>query len=213
MAITFLSFAAFAQQVQRADFDITDYKMDVQILPDDNKLNATVDVYFTPRRKPEHVTFELNGSIKIDSITRINGVSRGATASRRKRQNPPSGKNQFAGSNFRAGSGRRFGSWVRMSGLISAIWSAANAPVALRFKYSGILTSAQGGPLLTKRLAYVGSRDGYLMYAARWFPFHDYAADRATTDITISVPSGFQIVGYSDTPVTNSGRKISFCPY
>ncbi len=210
LAITFLSFAAFAQQAQRADYDITDYKMDVQILPDDNKLNATVDVYFTPRAETRTVNFELNGSIKVDSITRINGAST-ATAT------VPTGKGKSAvpvktslpevtfvqdqvgvsdlGPNVR----------VDLGDVV-----AANTPVALRFKYSGILTSAQGGPLLTKRLAYIGSGDGYLMYAARWFPFHDYAADRATSDITISVPSGFQIVGYSDAPVTNAGGKYHF---
>ena len=63
---------------------------------------------------------------------------------------------------------------------------------------------------MTKRLAYVGSGDGYLMYAARWFPFHDYAADRATSDITVSIPNGFQVVGYSDAPVTNAGGKYRF---
>src|SRR5260370_542118 len=39
------------------------------------------------------------------------------------------------------------------------------------------------------------------MYAARWFPFHDYAADRATSDITIIVPTGVQVGGISDDPV------------
>jgi aminopeptidase N len=73
-----------------------------------------------------------------------------------------------------------------------------------------VLTTAQGGPLLTKRLAYVGSRDGYLMYAARWFPFHDYAADLATSDITITIPAGFNVVGYSDAPATAAGGKYRF---
>jgi aminopeptidase N len=36
------------------------------------------------------------------------------------------------------------------------------------------------------------------MYASRWFPFHDYAADRATSDITFIVPSGLQVAGTSD---------------
>jgi hypothetical protein len=40
------------------------------------------------------------------------------------------------------------------------------------------------------------------MYAARWFPFHDYAVDRATSDITIIVPTGLQVAGTSDEPVT-----------
>ena len=78
---------------------------------------------------------------------------------------------------------------------------AAGTPVTLRFKYSGVLVSAEGGPLLTKRLAYVGANNGYLMYAARWFPFHDYAADRATSDITVIVPTGMQVGGISDEPV------------
>ena len=39
------------------------------------------------------------------------------------------------------------------------------------------------------------------MYASRWFPFHDYAADRATSDITVIVPTGMQVGGISDEPV------------
>jgi aminopeptidase N len=83
-------------------------------------------------------------------------------------------------------------------------------PVTLRFKYSGILNSPQGGPLLNKRLASVGANDGYLMYAARWFPFHEYAADQATSDISISIPGGYQIVGFSDAPVTQTAGKSRF---
>jgi aminopeptidase N len=40
------------------------------------------------------------------------------------------------------------------------------------------------------------------MYASRWFPFHDYAADRATSDITLVVPSGLQVAGTSDDPIS-----------
>jgi aminopeptidase N len=83
-------------------------------------------------------------------------------------------------------------------------------PVTLRFKYSGVLNTANGGPLLSKRLAYIGDSQGYLMYAARWFPFHDYAADLATADITLNVPGGFQVVGFSDTPVSGTGGKQRF---
>ena len=109
LALTFLSLAAIAQQVQRPDFDITDYKMDVQILPDDNKLNATVDVYFTPRSETRSVTFELNGSIKVESITRINAGSAPPPTSAPAKGKTATGQNEFAGSDFRAGSGRRLG--------------------------------------------------------------------------------------------------------
>src|SRR5437763_1755901 len=83
----------------------------------------------------------------------------------------------------------------------------AGQPVTLHFRYYGALITPEGGPLATKRLAYVGPEGSYLMYAARWFPFHDYAADRATADITIIVPTGIQVAGTSDDPVTPQVSK------
>jgi aminopeptidase N len=77
----------------------------------------------------------------------------------------------------------------------------AGQAVTIRIRWSGALVSPEGGPLASKRLAYVGTEGSYLMYAARWFPFHDYAADRATSDITIIVPTGVQVGGISDEPV------------
>ncbi|MEJ7708667.1 MAG: hypothetical protein WKF84_02140 [Pyrinomonadaceae bacterium] len=77
-------------------------------------------------------------------------------------------------------------------------------PVTLRFRWGGALVTPEGGPLPTKRLAYVGSDGSYLMYAARWYPFHDYAADRATADITVIAPAGLQVAGSGDEPPTQS---------
>src|SRR4029434_121856 len=77
----------------------------------------------------------------------------------------------------------------------------ANQPVTIRIRWGGALTSPDGGPLANKRLAYVGNEGSYLMYASRWFPFHDYAADRATSDITLVVPAGLQVAGTSDDPI------------
>ncbi|MBA3768567.1 MAG: tetratricopeptide repeat protein, partial [Acidobacteria bacterium] len=91
----------------------------------------------------------------------------------------------------------------------------AGQSVTLHFRWSGALVSPEGGPLATKRLAYVGEDGSYLMYAARWFPFHDYAADRATADITVIVPTGVQVAGSSDEPViqqpgTNGTTRYRF---
>lgn len=73
-------------------------------------------------------------------------------------------------------------------------------PVTLAFEYEGALESAQGGPIAT-RLAYVGDAGSYLFYAARWFPFHEYAADRATYEIHLKVPKDIMVAGYSEQPV------------
>jgi aminopeptidase N len=208
LAACVLAAGAVAQQVKRAEFDVTGYVIDAQLSPDDNKLTATADVTFTPQEDTRNVTFELNGSLKVDSITRVGGgasPAAGAKPARPAATNPAAGgtvtfvQDQVGVSDL--------GPSVRLDLGDTAV---KGAPVTLRFKYSGVLNTPSGGPLLNKRLAFVGDDQGYLMYAARWFPFHNYAADFATSDITISVPSGLQIVGFSDQPVAATGGKFRF---
>ena len=47
------------------------------------------------------------------------------------------------------------------------------------------------------------------MYAARWFPFHDYAADRATTDITITLPAVFRSSATAMRPLRRRAENIA----
>jgi aminopeptidase N len=209
-AVIFLSgFSVLAQQVQRAPFDVTNYRIDAQLNPSENQLQAVADVTFTPQAETRTVAFELNGSLKIESIARVgSGATTAPTTTTKSKTPAPStaSPSQITFVQDQVGVSD-LGPSVKID-LGEAI--PANAPVTLRFRYSGVLATPEGGPLLTKRLAYVGDKNGYLMYAARWFPFHNYAADRATSDITISLPSGFQLVGFSDTPVGASGGKYRF---
>ena len=211
IVLTVLSISGFAQQVKRTPFDVTNYVMDVTLVPSERRLNATVDVAFTPLEDTRSVAFELNGSLKIDSITRVGSGSMPAASTPKSGTKPlpkpaatPQGGITFV--QDQAGVSD-IGPSVRID-LGDTV--AKGTPVVLRFKYSGILDTASGGPLLNKRLAYIGDPNGYLMYAARWFPFHDYAADRATSDITITLPQGLQLVGYSDSPVATTGNKFRF---
>jgi aminopeptidase N len=206
LAICLFSFASAAQKVQRAAFDVTNYRMDVTLVPSENKLNATVDVNFTPLEDTRTVSFELNGSLKIESITRQSSSTPVQTG-RNLKTAPAAPQNQITFVQDQTGVSD-LGPSVRID-LGETV--TKGTPVSLRFRYSGVLTTPAGGPLLTKRLASVGDKDGYLLYAARWFPFHDYAADQATSDITLSLPSGFQVVGFSDgAAVSNAGGKYHF---
>lgn len=159
-------------------YDITNYRIEAQIIPDQHMLRAGADITFVPLDATRSVVFELNGSLHVESIE--------------KDGKPLTGYVQDA-----VGVGA-LGPSVRID-LGSVV--PANQPVMLRVRWSGALISPEGGPLATKRLAYVGSEGSYLMYASRWFPFHDYAADRATSDITLIVPAGLQVAGTSDDPV------------
>lgn len=200
--------SVLAQQVKRTEFDVQSYTIDAQLAPDDNKLTATTDVTFTLLEDARNVTFELNGSLKLDSITRSLASTAVPTGQRTPRTaaaaTPAAGGITFVQDQVGVSD---LGPSVRID---FGDTLTKGTVVTLRFKYSGILNSPSGGPLLTKRLAYVGEDQGYLMYAARWFPFHNYASDFATSDITLSVPGGMQVVGFSDTPVTSAGGKFRF---
>jgi tetratricopeptide (TPR) repeat protein len=206
LCLALFSVAAFAQQVKRPSFDVTNYQIDVALAPSENRLNATVDVNFIPLEDTRSVTFELNGSLKVESITRANGNLISTPATKSKTPVVAIAAPQVTFIQDQVGVSD-LGPSVKVD-LGETI--TKGTPLTLRFKYSGILNSPQGGPLLNKRLASVGANDGYLMYAARWFPFHEYAADQATSDISISVPGGYQIVGFSDGPVTQTGGKSRF---
>ncbi len=201
---------ALAQQTRRTPFDVTNYKIDVELSPIDNKLTATSDVTFTPLEDARSIAFELNGSLKVDSITR---VAAGAALP------APTGRTQ-ARTTSPVATGQPQITFVQDQVGVSDIGPnvridlgenvTKGTPLTLRFKYSGILNTPAGGPLLNKRLAFVGAAEGYLMYAARWFPFHDYAADLATADISVAIPAGLQVVGPSDGPVTLTAGKYRF---
>lgn len=205
--LTLFSVSAFAQQAKRPGFDVTSYRMEVEIAPVENKLSATVDVNFVPFEDTRSVAFELNGSLKIDTITRQNAAPVPVQpAPRNQPKSAPPQQPQVTFVQDQVGVSD-LGPGVRID-LGDTV--TKGTPVTLRFKYSGVLNTPSGGPLLNKRLANIGSGQGYLMYAARWFPFHDYAADLSTADIMVSIPSGLQVVGTSDTPVTSAGGKFRF---
>ncbi|MGI9106566.1 MAG: M1 family aminopeptidase [Pyrinomonadaceae bacterium] len=184
-ALAFASAASVAAQTQppggRPRFDVTHYRIEAELRPAEHLLRATGDVTFTPLDATRSVVFELNGALKVEGIER-NGKPLTNFVQ------DPAGLESI-GPNVR----------VDLGEVVQP-----NTPVTLRFRWSGALVTAEGGPLVTRRLAYVGEQGSYLMYAARWFPFHDYAADRATADITVIVPTGIQVAGSSDDPPTQS---------
>ncbi len=167
-----------APQQAASRFDVTNYRIEAQIIPDQNLLRAGADITLVPLESTRSVVFELNGSLKVETIEKDGTALTGIVQD-------PIGIGAL-GPNVRIDLGQVV---------------PANLPITLRVRWSGALISPEGGPLATRRLAYVGNEGSYLMYASRWFPFHDYAADRATSDITLIVPAGLTVAGTSDDPV------------
>jgi aminopeptidase N len=182
--LSLLASSALAQPAAGSRYDVTNYRIEAQLNPDEHTLRAGADITLVPQDATRSIVFELNGSLHVDGVEKDGKALTG-----------------FVQDQVGAGA---LGPNVRID-LGQVV--PANQPVTVRIRWSGALTSPEGGPLATKRLAYVGTEGSYLMYASRWFPFHDYAADRATADITIIVPTGMQVGGISDEPVNPQPDK------
>ena len=196
---------------QSTRFDTRHYVIDAKISPDSNTLEATAEVTFTPLKETRSVTFELNGALAVDKVEFVSlKQSTGNRVGESLIDAPPALpldlKPEVTFVQDRVGVGV-LGPSIRVD-LGQKVPKGTD--VTLKFTYKGVLETAEGGPLLTKRLAYVGPNEGYLMYAARWFPFNEYAADRATSEITVSVPDSYSLVGVSDEPVTKVDGKQRF---
>jgi tetratricopeptide (TPR) repeat protein len=212
-------------QESNVTIDVQHYVIDAQLVPSEQLLRARTDVVFVPSAETRSAVFELNGSLQVKRISRLSGPAVANTTPAAPAKAAAQKKNQSAGqqsgqsnSSAPAGiTGVQAQSQPGQAGELQFIQDNRESmnvrvdlgtvvpkgrPVTLRFEYEGALESAQGGPIQTARLAYVGEQVSYLFYASRWFPFNNYAADRATYDIKVTVPKGFIAVGYSESPVS-----------
>ncbi len=209
------------QDKDAANIDVQNYKIDAELVPTQQLLRARTEVTFAPLTDTRSVIFELNGALTIKSITLKDGVvvaavpatpaanaltpvsTRGKQkpAPRSKTAEPATGAPQSgatpAALQFIQDQRENMNVRIDLGGM-----AHKGQPVTLVFEYEGALESPQGGPIQNARLAYVGEQGSYLMYAARWFPFHDYAADRATSTISLKVPKEIIVAGHSEEPVT-----------
>ena len=180
-----LSPGALAQTEQVPAIDITHYKINAELLPDSHILKAQTTVTLKAIKQTQSAVLEMNGSLTISSVK------------------GPDGKTALQFIQDRV---NEFNVKINLGQLY-----AAGSDITLTFEYAGPLATPEGGPIADTRLAYVGPEGSYLFYASRWFPFHGYAADRATSDISLTVPANWTVAGHSANPVTpvttKDGRK------
>src|SRR5215475_1116544 len=190
LAVSGHLFRADAQK-GATDIDVQHYKIDAELVPASQLLKARAEVQFVPQTETRSVVFEMNGSLTISRITRVDassvtGAGVGAPGGHGQglKPTPPKPKGassqtttQPASDSLQFIQDNRENMNVRID-LGNVV--PAKQPITLAFEYEGALESPQGGPISNARLAYVGDQGSYLFYAARWFPFHEYVADRAT---------------------------------
>ncbi len=177
--------AALAQTEQAPAIDITHYKINAELLPDSHTLKAQALVTLKAVKPTQSAVLEINGSLTVASVK------------------GPDGKTALQ---FIQDKVSEFNLKINLGQLV-----AAGSSITLTIDYAGPLATPEGGPIADTRLAYIGPEGSYLFYASRWFPFHGYAADRATSDISLTVPGNWIVAGHSANPVTpitnKDGRK------
>jgi tetratricopeptide (TPR) repeat protein len=207
-------FVADAQNAQKngTDFDVQHYKIDAELLPSLQQLKGQAEVRFVTAAETRSVVFEINGSLTVKRVARVDAITKtkpvaptnpkprtgrnGKTTETPAKENgdtPSPGDLQFIQNKTDSLPNVR----IDLGTVVPA-----GQTVTLLFEYDGPLESAQGGVISNARLAYVGEQGSYLLYSGRWFPFHDYVADLATSQISIKVPKGVLVAGYSDLPVS-----------
>ena len=178
---------AYGQTEDRTAIDVIHYKINAEIIPDSHTLKAKTQVTFRPGRQTQSAVFEMNGSLLVTSVKGPDGTT----------------SLQFIQDKINE---------LNIKIDLAKLYPAGS-DITLSFEYEGQLATPEGGPLPEKRLAYIGPEVTYLFYAARWFPFHNYAADKATSDISLTAPDGWTVAGRSDlpvTPVTGKDGKRTF---
>jgi aminopeptidase N len=170
-----------AQTDQGGPIDITNYKINAELLPDSHTLKAQAVVTMKALKQTQSAVLEMNGSLAISSVK------------------GPDGKTALQ---FIQDKVNEMNVKINLGKLYEA-----GSEITLTFDYSGPMATPEGGPLPDTRLAYIGPEGSYLFYAARWFPFHGYASDRATSEISLTVPKGWTVAGHSVNPVTPAASK------
>jgi aminopeptidase N len=171
---------AWAQADQSSTVDVTHYKINAELVPDSHSLKAQAVVTMKAQKQTQSAVLEMNGSLSISSVKGPDGKTLQFIQDKVNEMN------------------------VRVN--LEKIYPAGS-DITLTFEYAGPLASPEGGPVPDTRLAYVGAEGSYLFYAARWFPFHGYAADRATSEISLTVPRGWTVAGHSVNPVAPVAGK------
>jgi hypothetical protein len=159
-----------------SDLDVLHYKVEADVDPVESALTARSMVTLRVGSATRSVVLELNGSLVV---SRVHNVETGEALTFL--------QDRFDQLNVRVDLGKVV---------------EAGTQLTLLFEYAGTVRGPEGGPIPDRRLAYIGPEGGYLFYAARWLPFHDYAADRASYEITLRMPHDLVLAGYSERPVS-----------
>ena len=176
-----LPFGLMSANAQKGatDIDVQHYKIDAELVPASQLLRARAEVKFIPLGDTRSVVFELNGSLSVKRVTRVDVVAAApGSAPRDPKAKPAKDPKPSTLASAAAAVAPATGAIGAATANAAAIASdglqfiqdnrdnmnvridlgavvPGKQPVTLLFEYEGALESPQGGPISNARLAYV----------------------------------------------------------
>jgi hypothetical protein len=172
-----------AQEQRRSRIDVEQVAIDAEISPTAQTLSGKAAIRFVPLDDNiSSAAFELNNALNVSRVTDEKG------------NQIPASRNQQD-------------STVRLS-FDSPL--PKGQPVSITFTYDGRLSGQEESPVYGLKFAAIHPDFTYLAYPGRWFPVAGYSVDRFTSDMRITVPAGFTVVGSAPGAPASAGDKTTF---
>jgi Peptidase family M1 domain/TPR repeat len=183
ISIFVLASAALYAQDRRARIDVQDYKIDAEISGRTQSIVAKAAVRLVPLDDNiTTLTFELNNALTVKKVVDEQGAP----------LTPTRNKDDFT---------------VRLA--LPAPYPRGK-PVTITFDYDGHLTGDEDSPIYGIKFAAIHEDYAFLLYPARWFPVSGYSTNRFTSEMNITVPDGYKVIGSGLDTSHHNGDKVVF---
>ena len=167
LILTLAALVPTSYAAERQRVQVEDYVIQAVVAPQTHQLKAIARVKFTALDDISMATFQLHNGLRP---TRVFDASGEVLSAERVSQDAT----------------------VRIS-LPAGLSKGASS--SLTFEYEGVIQSADDSPVPGLKLAYIGDPFTYLLYAGAWFPMVGYGTNRFSSTISISVPTGYSVIG------------------
>jgi aminopeptidase N len=165
-------------QTSPARFEVSKYSIEAELFPSTHLLTAKVRIQLLPKADLTVLNFELHSGLRVTKVLEAAGK-------------------EVA---------------FKQEGLSLSV-SFLNPltegkPTSLTVSYGGSLASAEGSPVESLKLAYVGTEGSYLLYPGRWFPVSAYGVNRFAATMSITVPPDETVIasGKPSAPMRQAGK-------
>ena len=172
---------AQSRGMEKIRLQVNSYRINATVDPEHHHLSARAEVNFTATEDLSIAIFELHNGLRASKVTDAEG-------------HPMQVERVSQDSTVRV---------PLPNGL------PKGQSMTLIFDYTGDLVSADDSPVAGLKLASIADPTSYLLYAGRWFPVSGYGVNRFTSNIHVTVPQGYTVIGSGATTAESAASKTA----